>query len=122
MAKRILIIEDDLDHQGLYTSVLTEAGYTVDAASDGVEGERKIREGKADLVLLDIILPKTDGMNILKNLKAFPPKTMPKIVLLTNLPDERVAKEGLKNGADGFLMKSKIEPQDLALEVRSYLK
>ena len=122
MNKRILVVEDDLEHQTLYGDILKDAGFIVEVAGDGVTGEKKIREGDFDGVFLDIILPNVDGMTILKNLEHYPPKGgVPPIILLTNLGDEHVAREGLLHGASRFLMKAKVEPHDIVREARAVL-
>ena len=121
-AKKILIIEDDQFLREFYQELLQEEGYLVDAAADGEVGLQKIQAGGFDLVLLDIMLPKMDGINILKNLKLTPPKnTNGPIVCLTNLGQDTVIKQCFELGAEGYLIKSALNPDEVLTEIKSYL-
>lgn len=119
---RILIVEDDLFLRELYIETLTSEGYTVENASDGEEGLNKIRAGGYDLVLLDIILPKIDGIQIMKTIQAGGGTTQPNkgVVFLTNLDNADEIKEALQLGK-GYIIKSQITPADLIIKVKSYL-
>src|SRR3990167_10997145 len=68
-SKRILLVEDDLLLQKLYSDLLTSEHYYVETATDGMIAYQKMKEGGWDLVLLDIILPKLGGIEIVKKLK-----------------------------------------------------
>lgn len=119
---RILLVEDDRFIRDIYHELLTEAGFTVEMAVDGEEGLTKVSEGGYDLVLLDIMLPKRDGLDILKTLKEKPPANPNRqIVLLTNLGQEAIMREGFVNGASGYLIKSSLTPDQILAEVQSYL-
>ena len=72
-AKKILIVEDDQFLREFYVELLQGEGYMIDSAADGEEGFNKIHNGGYDLVLLDIMLPKKDGVQILEANKATPP-------------------------------------------------
>lgn len=74
---KILIVEDDKFLRQLYTDVLENEHYTVDQASDGEEGLEKISEGGYDIVLLDIVVAKINGIDIMKKIKVHPPKKNP---------------------------------------------
>ncbi|TSC63593.1 MAG: Fis family two component sigma-54 specific transcriptional regulator, partial [Microgenomates group bacterium Gr01-1014_93] len=71
--KKILIVEDDQFLREFYEELLQGEGYSVDAAADGDQGLTKISQGGYDLILLDIMLPKKDGMQILRELRVKPP-------------------------------------------------
>lgn len=122
MNKRILIIDDDLYLRDLYKEILESSGYEVDTAIDGEEGIQKIKQGGYDLVLLDMMLPKLDGLGILTQLSQTqpPPKNGP-IILLTNLGHEPVIQEALQKGAVAYLIKADITPDQLLSEVKKYL-
>ena len=92
--KRILIVEDDQFLREFYQELLQSEGYTVDVAADGGVALEKLMEGGYDLVLLDIMLPKKDGLQILRELKVSPSKQKNKaIVVLTNLGQDAIIKE-----------------------------
>ncbi len=119
--KRILMIEDDVYIRELYEEVLKKAGYLVITAVDGEEGLVKASDGEYDLVLLDIMLPKLTGIEVLKKLreKGATTEEIP-IYLLTNLGEETIAKETYKLGANGYLLKAKYLPKELVKEIDKF--
>ena len=122
MAQRILVIEDDQFLRELYDELLREEGYEVVLASDGEEGLTKISAGGYDLVLLDIMLPKMDGLEILRQLRdKHPQKPNGPVVLLTNLGQDSIIKEGFNLGASGYLIKSAMNPDQVLSEVKVFL-
>lgn len=120
--KKILIVEDELFLRELYVQILADVGYAIDQASDGEEAFNKMSIGGYDLVLLDIVLPKKDGIQILKDLERTPPKTPNKaIVVLSNISDEAVISEGVTKGIRGHIIKSDYTPDQLVAEVKRVL-
>ncbi|OGY23127.1 MAG: hypothetical protein A2172_01975 [Candidatus Woykebacteria bacterium RBG_13_40_15] len=121
MAK-ILVVEDDQFLRELYEELLKEEGYEVELASDGEDGLNKMTAGGFDLVLLDIMLPKIDGLEILRRLKEkHPEKPNGPVVLLTNLGQDSIIKEGFNLGASGYLIKSSMNPDQVISEVKVFL-
>lgn len=119
---KILVAEDDFYLRDLYSELLRAEGFEVEQAADGPEAFIKLKEGGFDLVLLDIMLPKLSGLELLKKLQADPPLTENKIVVfLTNLGTEAAIKEGFKLGAAGYLIKSQLTPDQMVTEVKNYL-
>lgn len=121
--KKILIVEDDPFLRQIYTDTLTAEHYIVDVAVDGEEGFTKLKQGGYDIVLLDILMPKLNGFEVVEKLKADPEyKGNNKVVLyLTNLDNESDIKRALELG-NGYLIKSQITPGDLAKEVKMYME
>jgi DNA-binding response OmpR family regulator len=121
MTKRILMIEDDIYIRELYEEVLRNAGYEVITAIDGELGLTKATEGVYDLILLDIMLPKMTGIEVLKKLReeGSATESVP-VYLLTNLGEETIAKETYKLGANGYLLKAKYLPKELIKEVDKF--
>lgn len=120
--KKILIVEDDQFLREFYQELLQAEGYFVDTAQDGEIGLSKLRSNDYDMVLLDLMLPKKDGVGILRDLKAAPPKSPNMtIVVLTNLGQDSVIKECFDLGADGYLIKSALNPDQVITEVKNYL-
>lgn len=118
MSKRILIIDDDLYIRELYEEVLKTAGFQVVGAVDGKVGLIKIIEGGFDLILLDVMMPELDGIQVLHALKITPPKkSNGKIILLTNLSHDPTIQEGLNSGAAAYLIKADITPDQLVSKV-----
>ncbi|HCB22267.1 hypothetical protein A3H81_04625 [Candidatus Daviesbacteria bacterium RIFCSPLOWO2_02_FULL_38_18] len=120
--KKILIVEDDQFLREFYQELLIAEGYFVDMAPDGEVALKKIWEKEFDLILLDIMLPKKDGVQILRELKTRPPKSpQVPIVVLTNLGQDTIIKECFDLGAEGYLIKSALNPDQVLTEVKSYL-
>lgn len=119
--KKILVVEDEVYLRDLYVKILKDAGYEVDQASDGEEGYNSIIRGIYDLVLLDIILPKIDGLKILEKLNTSPVKIKTAIVLLSNLSQDSVVAKGLSLGVRGYLVKNDYTPDELLKEIKNYL-
>lgn len=119
---RILIIEDDDFLRDFYQELLTSEGYSVEVAADGEAGLDKIKIGGFDLILLDIMLPKRDGLQVLKAVKLLnpPPKNGP-IVMLTNLGNEPIINEAFALDASGYLIKSALDPDQVLTEVKAFL-
>ena len=120
--KKILIVEDDQFLREFYQELLIAEGYFVDMAPDGEVALKKIWEKEFDLILLDIMLPKKDGVQILRELKTRPPKSpQVPIVVLTNLGQDTIIKECFDLGAEGYLIKSALNPDQVLTEIKSYL-
>ena len=102
---KILLIEDEEFIRDIYTDELTNGGFQVDSVGTGREGFEKLAQNRYDLLLLDIMLPDTNGLEILKKVKQNPQTKDLKVVLLTNLGEDSVIKEGFKLGADKYLIK-----------------
>lgn len=121
MAK-ILIVEDEKDLLEVYKDTLEANGHEIDTADDGDVAFEKMKQGGYDLVLLDIILPKINGLLIMQKLRELPDPQNPNksVVFLTNLDRNEEINQGIKL-ADGYLIKSKITPDDLVREVNLYL-
>jgi len=122
MAKRVIIIDDDLYIRELYVEVLKNQGYTVDSAVNGEDAYNKLKNGGYDLILLDIMMPKMDGLQVMDALRKNPPpvKNGP-ILLLTNLDHEPLVKDALSKGASAFIIKADITPEVLMEQVKKYL-
>src|SRR3982751_2839712 len=91
---KILLIEDEDYIRDLYKRQLDQAGLTTDAFATGQEGLAAIAKNKYDLILLDIMLPDTNGLQILKEVKQNPTTKATTVVLLTNLGQDVIIKEG----------------------------
>lgn len=121
--KRILVVEDERYLRELYIEILQTEGYEVDCAADGEEGYQALYNGGYDLVLLDIILPKMDGLKILQKLARETPPKKPNgaIIILSNLGQDTFITEGVALGARGYMIKSDYTPDQIIAEVKNYL-
>lgn len=120
--EKILIVEDDNFLSELYSELLTQEGFEVDVADDGEVGLTKMKAGGYHLTLLDIMLPKKDGLTILRELAPSEKKNCGQIVMLTNLGQDQVIKDGFSLGAAGYLIKSALTPDQVLHEVRVFLE
>jgi DNA-binding response OmpR family regulator len=120
--QKILLVEDDQFLRDMYEELLKDEGFEVTPCVDGQEGYDAAARGGYALVLLDIMLPKMDGLHILKTLKEknLLSKNGP-IVLLTNLGQDNIVKEGFENGASGYLIKSALTPDQVLHEVHTFM-
>ncbi len=121
-SERILVIEDDQFLRELYDELLRGEGYSVDLAEDGEVGLNKFTEGGYALILLDIMLPKIDGLEILRRTQEKKSKKgNGPVVLLTNLGQDSIIKEGFSLGASGYLVKSALNPDQVLNEIKVFL-
>ena len=119
--KKILIIEDDTFLAGMYAEKLSREGFEVELATDGEQGLKKIKEIKPDLVLLDIVLPKTDGFEILKKIKNDVKLKKIPVILLTNLGQRSDVEKGLSLGADDYIIKAHFTPSGVLERIKKRL-
>jgi len=123
MNQKVLLVEDEFFLRDLYTLMLQKAGYTVVAAADGLEGLSIGQQNPdAKVMLLDVMLPKMHGIDILKNLKNdAKTKSLP-IIMLSNLSEEGVIQEALSNGAIAYLVKVSFTPQQLVEKIEEIVQ
>ena len=122
MAKTILIIEDDKFLRELITRKLLNEAYEVSEAIDGEEGIKKIKEGKPDLILLDLILPGIDGFEVLSKMKEDPALASIPVIILSNLGQKDDVEKGLKMGAVDYLIKAHFTPGEIIEKIKVVLK
>ena len=119
--KSILLIEDDLFIKELYQRQLSKAGFEVDTAEDGPTGLVKSSQKQWSLILLDIMLPEINGLDLLRTLKAKPETRNIPVILLTNLGQDSLIKEAFDIGAEAYLIKSAYTPKQIVEEVKEFL-
>ena len=117
MEEKILLVEDDPILQKLYSDLLASAQILFETASDGETAYQKISQGSWKLVLLDVMLPKMNGLDIVKKLNQ---QSSPKIVFLTNLEQGKEVDE-IKNLGYQFIIKSDLAPDQFIAKVKSFL-
>jgi len=122
MAKTILVIEDDKFLRELISRKLTGEGFDVLEAVDGEEGIKKIKEGKPDLVLLDLILPSIDGFEVLTRVRDDPEVSSIPVIILSNLGQREEVEKGLKLGAIDYLIKAHFTPGEIIEKIKNVLK
>ncbi|MFH1308800.1 MAG: response regulator, partial [Patescibacteria group bacterium] len=121
MAK-ILFVEDEPSLQKAISEILTQEGHNVLTASDGEEGLSMSKEKDVDLILLDLILPKKDGFEVLKSLKEDEKTKDIPVIVLTNLEGTGDVEKALSLGATTYLVKANYELEDVLKTVKEHLK
>ena len=104
--KKVLFVEDESALQKALTDILTQAGYKVVSALDGEIGLRLAKSEKPDLILLDIILPRLNGFEVLKKLKENPELKEIPVIVLTNLEKMEDVEKAIELGAKTYLVKT----------------
>ena len=121
MASRVLIVEDEPDIRELVVHHLKREGYQVATAAGGEEALRQVRAAPPDLVLLDLMLPGMNGLEVCRRLRQDPPTAGLPIVMLTAKGDEVDRVLGLEIGADDYIVKP-FSPKELVARVRAVLR
>jgi DNA-binding response OmpR family regulator len=116
---KILIIEDEEFLSDMYQLKFEQAGYLTIVAHDGLEGLELVKKEQPDLVLLDLILPKLDGFQVLAKLRKEPATKNIKVFILSNLGQGDEVEKGLKTGADGYFIKANLTPSQLLEKVNA---
>ena len=118
---KILIVEDDPLVSRMYQKALGFEKLEVISASDGREGLDLAREHHPDLILLDIMMPKMNGMEVLDRLKKDPELKSIPVIMLTNLSGTQDAEIALEKGAVAYLVKSQYRPREVATKAKEVL-
>lgn len=119
--KKILLVEDEDFIRDLYERQLTKEGFSVKTAIDGQGAIDALKTETFDLLLLDIMLPVMNGLQVLREFKAQNPSSTMITILLTNLGQEAVIKEGFELGAQAYLIKASYTPNQVVTEVKNAL-
>jgi Response regulator containing CheY-like receiver, AAA-type ATPase, and DNA-binding domains len=117
----ILIVEDEPSLRDVLRDKLTIEGFAVLQAVDGEEGLEVILREHPDLILLDIMMPKMDGLTMLKMLRADAWGAKAKVILLTNSSDNEKVAEAMAQGTYDYLVKSDWKIDDVAAKIRERL-
>jgi two-component system, OmpR family, alkaline phosphatase synthesis response regulator PhoP len=121
MPKKILVIEDEKDIQELLQLYLKRDGYDVHIAKDGETGLRKASRERYDLVLLDLMLPQVDGLEVCRNLRSRPQTSDIPIIMITAKAEESDRIVGLEMGADDYITKP-FSPREVLARVKAIFR
>ena len=108
---KILLVEDEKEICRVYEEILNGCGYTVRSCYDGDTGTKHALEGDYDILLLDIMLPNKDGLEILEDVHAS--GLTKKVVILSNIEKDDVLKKATSMGALRYVIKSEVNPNEL---------
>lgn len=121
MAK-VLIVDDEEAILMMYSDRLKASSHEVLTANNGEEGIEIAKKEKPDLIFLDIIMPKINGLDVLKQLKSDPDVKDIPVFLLTNLPEDASGGKAKELGVTGYLVKAQVEPARLEEIVEEVVK
>lgn len=117
---RILCVDDEPVNLDLYSAMLEPRGFEIIRAESGEEALEKIKQGKIDLVILDIMMPEIDGFEVCRKLKKDPATTHVPVVMITCLNDKDSLARGLQAGTSLFISKP-LNGVDLSLRIKFFL-
>lgn len=120
MAK-VLIIEDDPLMIRMYKKIFSFDGYEVDTAGDGEEGFSKISSFKPTVILLDVMMPKLNGLEVLEKIKKDPDLKSIPVIMLTNLAGQQDIDKALELGAVKYIVKSEYDPKQVSDMVKEII-
>lgn len=120
MKPKILLIEDEYFISDLYKHILEDGGFEVSSAIDGPTG-LELAKQMPNLILLDIMLPKMNGVEVLTKLKNDPQTLGIPVVLVTNLGQAGIIKESFNVGAQGYLLKMSLTPEQLVNTAKMFI-
>ncbi|HNZ84204.1 MAG TPA: response regulator, partial [Candidatus Pacearchaeota archaeon] len=122
MAKKILFVEDEASLQRAIGESLKKAGYEVLSAIDGQQAMDQIKSQNFDLIVLDIVLPRIDGFEVLKKIKSDPEKKDIPVLVLTNLETSGDVQKALELGATNYLVKANYSLEQMIEKINSMLQ
>lgn len=120
-APTILLVEDDRFLRRAAEATLKQAGFVVTTAADGEEALRQASARRPDVVLLDLIMPKLQGFEVLRRLKQDETTARIPVIVLSNLGQDSDVRQALDLGAVAYLVKSNLSLQDLVKKIRAVL-
>jgi len=118
-SKNIFLVEDDTSMRQLLHNAFAEEGFDVESAKDGEEAIEKLQRITPDMILLDIILPKKDGFEVLQFVREYEALKNVPVVLLTNLERSEDIEKALSLGATTYMVKSNYTLQEIVERIRS---
>ncbi|HSF04526.1 MAG TPA: response regulator transcription factor [Methylomirabilota bacterium] len=121
MAQNVLVVEDETDIRNLVVFHLAREGYRCRTAATGTQALQEVRGHLPDLIVLDLMLPEMDGLEVCRRVRADPVSAAVPIIMLTAKADEVDRVVGLEMGADDYLVKP-FSPKELVARVRAVLR
>jgi len=120
--KKILIIEDEKILREMYAQKFSQAGFEVVLATGAEDGLELAKKEKPDLILLDILLPKENGIFFLKKLRRDPWISQSEVVAFSNFDDPETREEAEGLGIRSYLIKTDFTPKEIVEKIKEYLK
>jgi two-component system, sensor histidine kinase and response regulator len=117
----IMIVDDDMTLHEMYSERLKEEGYTIGSAYDGEEALSKVYDIKPDLILLDVMMPKMNGIDVMKKLREDDKTKNIPIILLTALVQEISKIKDMMGPSDGYMIKSEVTPAQIVESIKKII-
>lgn len=119
--KKVLIAEDEISLLEMFSSIVENSGnYKIAKAVDGEDVIKKIIDDCPDIVLLDIMMPKKDGIDVLIDIKSNPKTKNIPVIILSNISDKNQIEKAIDLGASDYLIKSNIHLKDISNIINKY--
>jgi two-component system, OmpR family, alkaline phosphatase synthesis response regulator PhoP len=118
---KILIIEDEKILSDMYTEKFTQAGFSVISSSEAEGGLEVAKKEKPDLIILDMLLPKGDGISFLQRMKEEPGLSFIPVVVFSNFDDPPTKKAAFSLGVKDYLIKTNYTPQEIIEKIKAIL-
>lgn len=118
---KVAIIEDDIAIVQMYRTKFESEGYNVETAGDGIIGLELIESFSPDIILLDLMMPNMDGLDMLQRLRGTTEGKKARVVVLTNMGDTETATKVYKMAADDYIVKAEMTPKQVAERVKLLL-
>jgi|SRR5680860_1474746 len=119
---KVFIIEDDFYISEMYRIKFESEHFKITIFNSGIEGIKVMKSEIPDIILLDIVMPKMDGFDVLKIIRSEQKLKNVPVVMLTNLSQKENIERCFELGANGYIVKSHFTPSEVVKKVRSYLK
>ena len=121
MPKKILLVEDEIALASVYMTRLVAEGYEVEAVSDGQSTITRAMQMQPDLILLDVMIPKVSGIQVLKTLRGDESTKNIKVIMLTALSQDNYKDQAEMLGISGYLVKSQVVIADIVAHVKGVI-
>jgi len=119
--KKILIVEDEKMLAEMYVDRFQQGGFETTLARDAESAIQLIKDGKPDLILLDILLPEADGITLLQQIRKDPEIASIPVVAFSNFDNTEAKEQAQKLGVKGYLLKTNYTPQEIVEKVKKYM-
>jgi len=119
---KVVFIDDEEAFLEIYNAKFTQAGFEVAVCLGGAEAFSKVKAFKPDIILLDLVMPEVDGIDILKKLKSDPETKWIAVVMLSNMNNLSDKEECMRQGASQYLIKADVTPEELRRHVEEIVK
>ena len=119
---KVLIVDDDEFLLEMYALKFKESGFIIEVAKNGEEAVQKAKEVSPDVILLDVVMPKMDGFDVLRVLRKENIASKAIVLILTNLGQKDDFDRGMKLGATDYIVKAHYTPSEVVKKVQSLLK